>query len=78
MEQVSSIQAISISSWPICGIGKPPSREGARHEGILLYPEVDTPLAADIRLEGFRIRARTINLSQDWRFIHRDMLRVIE
>ena len=51
---------------------------GARHEGILLYPEVDTPLAADIRLEGFRIQARTIDLSQDWRFIHRDMLRVIE
>lgn len=50
---------------------------GARHEGILLYPEVDTPVAADIRLEGFRIQARTIDLSQDWRFIHRDMLRVI-
>ena len=51
---------------------------GARHEGILLYPEVDTPLAADIRLEGFRIQARTIDLSQDWRFIHRDLLRVIQ
>ena len=51
---------------------------GARHEGILLYPEVNTPLAADIRLEGFRIQARTIDLSRDWRFIHRDMLRAIE
>ena len=51
---------------------------GARHEGILLYPEVDTPLAVDIRLEGFRIQARTIDLSQDWRIIHRDMLRVIQ
>ena len=34
---------------------------GAHHEGILLYPEVDSPLAADIRLEGFRIQARTID-----------------
>ena len=50
---------------------------GARHEGILLYPEVDTPLAADIRLEGFRIQARTIDLSQDWRALHRAMLQVI-
>jgi len=51
---------------------------GARHEGILLYPEVDTPLAADIRLDGFRIQARTIDLSQDWRLIHRALLRAIE
>ena len=50
---------------------------GAHHEGILLYPEVDSPLAADIRLEGFRIQARTIDLSQDWRTIHRAMLQVI-
>ena len=50
---------------------------GAPHEGILLYPEVDEPLAADIRLEGFRIQARTIDLGQDWRTIHRDMLNVI-
>ena len=50
---------------------------GARHEGILLYPEVDAPLAADIRLEGFRIQARTIDLGQDWKAIHRAMLQVI-
>ena len=51
---------------------------GARHEGILLYPEVDMPLAADVRLEGFRIQARTIDLGQEWRGIHRAMLQVIE
>ena len=50
---------------------------GPSHEGILLYPEVDTPLAADIRLEGFRIQARTINLGQNWSAIHRAMLQVI-
>ena len=40
---------------------------GPRHEGILLYPTVDMPLAVDIRLEGFPIQARTIDLAQDWR-----------
>lgn len=50
---------------------------GPRHEGILLYPEVSSPLATEIRLEGFQIQARTINLAQDWRFIHHDMLRLI-
>ena len=47
------------------------------HEGILLYPEVGQPLRADIRLEGFRIQARTVNLDWDWRQIHREMLTTI-
>ena len=50
---------------------------GPRHEGILLYPEVDAPLAADVQLEGFRIQALTIDLAQDWRAIHDSMLRVV-
>lgn len=51
--------------------------DGARHEGILLYPQVDEPLEADIRLEGFRIQARTINLAQPWRKIHDDLLEIL-
>ena len=47
------------------------------HEGILLYPEVGEPLRADIRLEGFRIQARTVNLDRDWRHIHKEMLETI-
>ena len=47
------------------------------HEGILLYPETGKPLRADIRLEGFRIQARTVNLDRDWRQIHREMLETI-
>lgn len=50
---------------------------GTRHEGILLYPTVDAPVAVDVRLEGFRIQARSINLAQDWRRIHQDMLALI-
>ncbi len=48
-----------------------------KHEGILLYPEAGKPLRADIRLEGFRIQARTVNLDRDWRQIHREMLATI-
>ena len=51
--------------------------DGAKHEGILLYPQVDEPLEADIRLEGFRIQARTINLAQPWRKIHGDLLEIL-
>ena len=51
---------------------------GAKHEGILLYPQVgEQPLRADIQLEGFRIQARTVNLNQDWRLIHDEMLETI-
>ena len=52
--------------------------DGAKHDGILLYPQVgDEPLRADIRLEGFRVQARTLDLNQDWRTIHAEMLETI-
>ncbi len=50
---------------------------GAKHEGMLLYPTVDESIAIDVRLEGFSIQARTINLAQNWRDIERDMLALI-
>ena len=50
---------------------------GPKHEGILLYPQVGGPLRADIRLEGFRIQARTVDLNRDWRAIHGEMLATI-
>ncbi len=52
---------------------------GPQHEGILLYPQGDEPLRIDVRLEGFRIQARTVDLNQeDWRGIHDEMLGVLE
>jgi 5-methylcytosine-specific restriction enzyme subunit McrC len=51
--------------------------DGPHHEGILLYPVVDEPLAVEVRLEGFRIRARGVDLSQAWWKIHADMLAVV-
>ncbi len=51
---------------------------GPRHEGILLYPTVDSPVAIDVHLEGFPVRARSIDLAQDWRNIHNQMLALIE
>ena len=50
---------------------------GPKHEGILLYPTVDETVAVDECLEGFPISARSINLGQNWRHIHDDMLDVI-
>ena len=47
---------------------------GPRHEGILLYPAVKERLAIDLRLEGFLIRARAVDLAQPWSGIRRDML----
>ncbi len=51
--------------------------DGAKHEGILLYPQVDKPLAAELRLEGFRIQARTIDLAQPWQDIRDDLLEIL-
>ena len=50
---------------------------GSRHEGILLYPMTDAPLKVDVRLEGFWVRARSIDLGQEWPRIHADLLDVV-
>lgn len=49
-----------------------------KHEGILLYPQVDEPLHVDTQLEGFRIQARTVDLNQDWQKIRVDLLSVLD
>ena len=52
--------------------------DGARHEGILLYPQVgEEPMRAKVRLEGFWVQARTVNLDRNWRAIHEEMLDTI-
>lgn len=51
--------------------------EGARHEGMLLYPTVSAPVSVDLSLEGFSVKAHSIDLSQDWRSIHNSMLELI-
>lgn len=53
------------------------AKPGPRHEGILLYPVVDSPLAIDVCLEGFAIRARGIDLARQWRNIHADLTALI-
>ena len=50
---------------------------GPRHEGILLYPVVDEPISVDVRLEGFRIQARGIDLGRPWQSIHDEMLWIV-
>ena len=50
---------------------------GPRHEGVLLYPMVGERLAIDLRLEGFSIQARSVDLGQPWPGIHREMLGLI-
>ena len=54
------------------------SERTVRHEGMLLYPTVDAEIRADVCLEGFTVRVRSINLAQDWRKIHADMLALID
>ena len=53
-------------------------RDQPPYEGMLLYAKVKEDLKIDVRLEDFDIRARTIDLSQDWRAIHGDMLALLD
>ena len=49
----------------------------SRCEGMLLYPEVDKPLAAVFTGNGRTISIRTINLHKPWTAIHDDLLRLV-
>ena len=51
--------------------------EGPRHEGILLYAAVGETLRVDVRLQGFRVQARTVDLSRPWEEIHGELLSVL-
>lgn len=53
-------------------------KPGPRHEGILLYPVVNAQLNIDVCLEGFDIRARGIDLAQEWHNVRTNMVKVIE
>lgn len=46
-------------------------------EGILLYPTVESEHDYEYRIKGHRIAIKTINLNQDWRNIHNDLLNVL-
>lgn len=52
-------------------------RHRQKHEGILLYPQVDRQLREEISLQGFRKQARTVELSRQSRDIHNEMREVI-
>lgn len=47
-------------------------------EVMLLYPTVDEPFRADYSFDGRRIMVRAINLGQDWRSIHRDLIALVQ
>ena len=51
--------------------------QGPRHEGVLLHPQVRSKLRADIRLEAFRIQARTVDLNHEWQRIHPELLETV-
>jgi 5-methylcytosine-specific restriction enzyme subunit McrC len=48
-------------------------------EGLLLYAASDPAprLSVDVELHGRRIRAEALDLNQDWRAIHRDLVAIV-
>lgn len=46
-------------------------------EGILLYPAVDKSISKSFRFESYKITIHTINLNQEWRRIHDDLLEIL-
>ena len=51
---------------------------GPRHEGILLFASTGEDLRIDPTLQGFRLQARTLDLSRPWPEIRRELLGVLE
>lgn len=53
------------------------SQQIIRPEGILIYPVGENVIDASFTIEGFPVRLYTLNLSQDWQHIERDLLGLI-
>lgn len=51
--------------------------ENSNCEGILLYPTVESEHEYQYVMKGHKIKVKTINLNQDWREIHKDLLNTI-
>ena len=47
-------------------------------EGILLYPTVNNKLNESANIQGHKVSIRTIDLNQDHREIHKDLLEIIQ
>jgi hypothetical protein len=45
--------------------------------GILLYPEVETSFIDHFSIQSHPIRIASINLNQNWKSIHKDLIRII-
>lgn len=50
----------------------------AKIDGMLLYPEIDRRLDVHYQLHGHHVFIKTINLNQEWREIHADLLHLVE
>jgi 5-methylcytosine-specific restriction enzyme subunit McrC len=46
-------------------------------EGILLYPSVENTFSHSTSLDGHKFSVKSINLNQDWKEIHNDLLNII-
>ena len=51
---------------------------GPRHEGILLYASTGEDIRIDLTLQGYRLQARTLDLSRPWPDIRRELLGVLQ
>jgi 5-methylcytosine-specific restriction enzyme subunit McrC len=46
-------------------------------EGILLYPLIDKEINTERQLKKHKFKVRTINLNQNWKNIHNDLIKLI-
>lgn len=46
-------------------------------EGILIYPTTDKKMSLQYKVSGHKFSVRTINLNQEWRNIHNELLEII-
>ncbi len=49
----------------------------ARAEGILIYPRAGEKLDLHYTIQGHRVQVYTLDLLQDWRTIHADLLQLL-
>ena len=54
------------------------STPGRELKGMLIYPRVDCTLRGHYSIQGYRVAIQTVDLNQEWRSIHDELLAMMD
>lgn len=76
--QYNKKKLISTNLYQIFAYVKNSEKDYPNCKGMLLYPTVEKEIDCDYMIQGHKIMIRTINLNQDRKEIHKDLIEIVK